>query len=294
MNFKQELLTRQNYVQDLLQAQFDAKAFPETIYESVRYSLLAKSKRIRPILVMEGAKCVGGSAQAVEPLMCAIEMIHTYSLIHDDLPAMDDDDLRRGVPTNHVVYGEAMAILAGDALLNWAFEKALAGALQARDPKAWIKAIAALANAAGMQGMIGGQVVDILSEGKAPDEETLSYIHSHKTGALLKAAVTIGAIACGATKEELASLERYGDAIGLMFQIVDDILDEVGDSAALGKNVGMDKEHGKMTYPYVYGMEASYKKVRELYDEALTSLEPFGQKGEFLRALADYLVSRTN
>lgn len=292
-NFKDALSLRQQTVNRMLEELFDQTQSPSKIYESVRYSLLSKSKRIRPILVWESAKCTGGSLEDVRELMCAIEMIHTYSLIHDDLPAMDDDDLRRGVATNHVVFGEAIAILAGDALLNAAFETALAGCMRSINPSAYLQALSVLARASGMQGMIGGQVVDILSEGAKPDAQTLGYIHSHKTGALLRAASTIGAIAVGADQTVVDALGMYGDAVGLMFQIVDDVLDEVGDSAAMGKNIGMDKIKEKMTYPAVYGLDASYKKIHELAVQARGALSGLAEPDAFLLSLVEYLEHRT-
>jgi geranylgeranyl diphosphate synthase type II len=228
----------------------------------------------------------------VLPAACAMEMIHTYSLIHDDLPAMDDDDFRRGNPTNHKVYGEATAILAGDALLTEAFIL-LSRPEEGGDPVARLKVICEIAHASGSRGMVGGQVVDMESEGRGEiDLATLSYIHTHKTGALIRASVRSGAILGGATVESLAALTRYGDAIGLAFQIADDILDVEGTTEELGKDAGSDQARGKATYPALVGLEASKARAQELVQMALDALAPFDERAEPLRAIASYIVSR--
>ena len=294
MNIKKELKDKQLFVEDVLNKYTIKEGKPKSIFESFNYSLFVGGKRIRPILLMESCKCVGGDINEVLPLMAAMEMIHTYSLIHDDLPCMDDDELRRGKPTNHTVYGEATALLAGDSLLNLAYETMLKGAKSSKDINRYVEAMNVIADSAGVKGMIAGQVMDMESEGKEPDGETLDFIHDNKTGAILRASVISGAIVGGADNDELTNLSEYARAIGLMFQVVDDILDVVSDEETLGKKVGMDHERNKMTYPYVYGLEKSYEKVDELLDISLKSLSGFGCEAEFLRELAVYLANRKN
>lgn len=290
--FKEELKKRQEEFEACLKEMTYQDGEPKTLFESLNYSLFIGGKRIRPVMLLAACESVGGDKEDAMPLACAMEMIHTYSLVHDDLPAMDDDDLRRGEPTNHKVYGEATAILAGDALLNMAYEVMIGGAITVRDKDAYIEAMEQVAINAGAKGMIAGQVADIESEGEEPDKETLSFIHNHKTGALLRASVISGAMVGGASEDELDNLTKYAEAIGLMFQIRDDILDVVGDEKVLGKKTGADSEHGKMTYPYVYGLNASHKKIEELLEIALKNLETFGERGNFLRNLAKYLADR--
>lgn len=294
MDMKKELAKRQIEVEKVLEEYTVRTGKPQSIFDSFNYSLFVGGKRIRPILIMESCRLLGGEVSDVHPLMAAMEMIHTYSLIHDDLPCMDDDELRRGKPTNHMVYGEATALLAGDSLLNLAYETMLRGAEGKENLPAYIRAVGIIAESAGVHGMIAGQVMDMESEGKEPDSEVLDFIHDNKTGAILRASVVSGAVAAGADGEVLENLKKYARAIGLMFQVVDDILDVVSDSETLGKNVGMDAERNKMTYPYVYGLERSYEKVDELLEEALEALEGFGEKAEFLRNLAVYLANRKN
>ena len=294
MNMKNELKSKQELVEKVLKDFTEENGKPKSIFDSLNYSLFVGGKRIRPILIMESCRCLGGKPEDVYPLMAAMEMIHTYSLIHDDLPCMDDDELRRGKPTNHVVYGEATALLAGDSLLNLAYETMLKGAEGRENLAAYIKAVEVIAESAGVHGMIAGQVADMESEGKEPDGEILDFIHDNKTGAILRASVISGAMVAGAEGETLECLKRYARAIGLMFQVVDDILDVVSDSETLGKNVGMDAERNKMTYPYVYGLDQSYKKVDELLKEALDSLSGFGEEAAFLINLAVYLADRKN
>ena len=223
----------------------------------------------------------------------AIEVIHTYSLIHDDLPAMDDDDLRRGRPTNHKVYGDAIAILAGDGLLTEAFLMILDNGGKVSQADA-VAALRELAAAAGPAGMVGGQVVDIISENIEPDADKLKYIHEHKTGALLRASVRIGAILAGADDEKLDSLSIYGDCLGLAFQIVDDILDVKGDEKELGKPVGSDEEKNKMTYPALFGIDKSMQRAKELIDDAVIAIKGFGPEADPLRSIADYMIRRTH
>jgi geranylgeranyl diphosphate synthase type II len=265
---------------------------PPTIHEAMRYSVFAGGKRLRPILTLLACEAVGGSAEDAMPAAAALEMIHTYSLIHDDLPAMDDDDYRRGRPTCHRVYGEAIAILAGDALLTHAFQ-VLADPGPTRLLPEWrLRVIAEIAEAAGSFGMVGGQAVDILSEGREIDRPTLLYLHNHKTGALIRASVRAGAIAGGATEEQLQALTRYGERVGLAFQIVDDILDIEGASAEMGKTAGSDLRRKKATYPAVLGLEESRRDAARLLDEARDVLQPLGEKGATLAALADFVGRR--
>lgn len=269
----------------------DAGELPASLHGSMRYSVFAGGKRVRPVLMLASCETVGGDLNLALPAACAMEMIHTYSLIHDDLPAMDDDDFRRGNPTNHKVYGEATAILAGDALLTEAF--ILLAGEQKGDPAARLRVIHEIANASGSRGMVGGQVVDMESEGKGEiDLATLSYIHTHKTGALIRASVRAGAILGGASEESLAALTRYGDAIGLAFQIADDILDVEGTTEELGKDAGSDQARGKATYPALVGLEASKARAQELVQMALDALSCFDRRAEPLRAIASYIVKR--
>jgi len=267
---------------------------PASLHGSMRYSVFAGGKRVRPVLLLAACEAVGGEVEPALPAACAMEMIHTYSLIHDDLPAMDDDDFRRGNPTNHKVYGEATAILAGDALLTEAFIL-LSRSEDAGDASARLRVIHEIARAAGSRGMVGGQVVDMESEGKgAIDLAILSYIHTHKTGALIRASVRAGAILGGATEQGLEALTRYGDAIGLAFQIADDILDVEGTTEQLGKDAGSDQARGKATYPALVGLDASKQRAQELVQMALAALAQFDERAEPLRAIASYIVKRNS
>ncbi len=267
---------------------------PETISRAVRYSLFAGGKRLRPVLVLAAAEAVGGEASDALPAAAAFEMIHTYSLIHDDLPAMDDDSLRRGRPTSHVVFGEAIAILAGDALQTHAFavlaDPPLPCQLSA-DRK--IRAVAELASAAGASGMVGGQVFDLESEGRPVDAATLERIHRHKTGALIRASARVGGIVAGAREDDLARLTRFGEEAGLAFQIIDDILDVEGSDATLGKSAGKDARSGKATYPLVHGIGEARRRAEELVSSALHRLEPFGGRGRPLALLAEHMIRRS-
>ncbi len=265
-------------------------AAPETIHRAMRYSLFAGGKRIRPILCIEAARAVADASDGVVAAACALELIHTYSLIHDDLPALDNDDYRRGKLTNHKVFGDAMAILAGDALLTLAFQ-----VLAALDTTAERKTrlIAELAAASGtVGGMIGGQVADLEGEGKLPTAHLLETIHRAKTGALLRASLRLGAIYAGADDARYAALSCYGERVGLAFQIVDDILDVEESSAALGKTAGKDAQQHKITFPAVYGLEASRRMAEEECARAHQALEAFGPRAERLRELADLIVHR--
>ncbi len=266
---------------------------PFSLHQSMRYSIFAGGKRLRPILMIAASEAVGGTAQQVMHAACAMEMIHTYSLVHDDLPAMDDDDFRRGRPTNHKAYDEATAILAGDALLTEAFRLlADADANRSIPPATTLKVIELVARYSGSQGMVGGQIVDMESEGKEIDFPTLEYIHTHKTGGLILASVQAGAMLGGGNEEQLAALTRFGGAAGLAFQITDDILDIVGDQAKLGKNVGTDQSRGKATYPALLGLAEARQRADELRDIAIDALAPLGSAAETLQALARFIVNR--
>lgn len=263
---------------------------PEVIHKAMRYSLFAGGKRIRPILCMEAANAVSDLAEGIEPVACALEMIHTYSLIHDDLPALDNDDLRRGRPTCHKVFGDAMAILAGDALLTLAFQVL---AQIPGDAARKIRLIEELSTASGtMGGMIGGQVNDLEGENKLPTAALLESIHRAKTGALLRASVRMGAIFAGGGDEQLRALSEYGEHIGLAFQIVDDVLDVEMSSEALGKTAGKDEKQHKITFPAVYGLERSREMAEEERLWAHKALDGFDERAERLRQLADLVVHR--
>jgi geranylgeranyl diphosphate synthase, type II len=267
---------------------------PAKIYEAMRYSLLAGGKRLRPILCLATCELMGGSLEMALPTACALEMIHTMSLIHDDLPAMDNDDYRRGKLTNHKVFGEDIAILAGDGLLAYAFEYV---ATQTRNvsPGQVLEVIARLGRTVGAEGLVGGQVLDLESEGK-PDilAETLSFIHTHKTGALLETSVVSGAILAGAKAEDVNRLARYAQNIGLAFQIIDDVLDITATKEELGKTAGKDLQAQKATYPSLWGLEGSRQQARHLIDSAISELSLYDAAAEPLRAIAEYIVNRKN
>lgn len=265
---------------------------PPKVHEAMRYSVFAGGKRLRPLLALFACEAVGSHPEDAMPAAVALEMVHTYSLIHDDLPAMDDDDYRRGRRTCHRVYGEAVAILAGDALLTHAFQ-VLADPVPTRVPAARrLQVIAEIAEAAGSRGMVGGQAMDILAEGREIDRPTLLYLHTHKTGALIRASVRVGGIAGGAGEEPLQALTRYAERVGLAFQIVDDILDIEGASAEMGKTAGSDLRRKKATYPAVMGLEESRRQAAHLLQEAKDALRVLGGKGATLLALADFVGSR--
>ncbi|WP_089722009.1 polyprenyl synthetase family protein [Candidatus Entotheonella palauensis] len=267
--------------------------YPPGLMDAMRYSVFAGGKRLRPIMMLAAAESVGGDSEPVLPAACALECIHTYSMIHDDLPAMDNDDYRRGKPTNHVVYGEAMAILAGDALLTHAFE--ILSSLELAEQfsaELLLQVNRCLSNAAGSTGMIGGQVVDTISEGQKVDLPVVEYIHRHKTAALIEASTTAGGLLGGGSLEEVEALRTFGHQVGWAFQITDDILDVEGNAEILGKAVGRDAELDKATYPAVIGVEASRQRAQELMEQGLEALRPFGDRAEPLRQIAVYIVSR--
>lgn len=296
MEFKDELKRRSELVEQDLEFYFDRKFdAPDIIVSAMKYSLFAGGKRLRPILTKAVCEMLGGDERAVAPLAAALEMIHTYSLIHDDMPAMDNDDYRRGKPTNHKVYGEDMAILAGDALLNYAMEVAIGGVPEGTpaDAFAYLKAMSVIFHASGVDGMVGGQTADIINEGEEIDEAQLLYIHAHKTGALLKAAVLAGAYAAKADDDTLDALALYAEKIGLAFQVVDDILDVEGDEADLGKPVGSDKKNEKTTFVTLYGIASSKEKVADLKKEALSALSVIERDTSFLEEIAVYICNRS-
>ena len=296
MDIKAYLTKKKTVVDKALEALVPpAKTFPPVVFEAMRYSLFAGGKRVRPILAIAAAEALGAKTAGLLPLASTLELIHTYSLVHDDLPAMDDDDFRRGRPTCHKVYGEAIAILAGDGLLTRAFE-----ALS--DPRR-LKALPAprllaitheIATAAGVFGMVGGQVVDIHSEDTEIDFPTLDYIHTHKTGALIRASVRVGALYAKANEKRLKALTRYGEMAGLAFQIADDILDITGTQEELGKDIGSDVKKGKRTFPSFYGLEESRRRAKEVADRAVAALKDFDRKADPLRELAKYIINRVN
>lgn len=288
------LEVRKNIIDDALGKYLPGEDnFPAIIFKSARYSIFAGGKRIRPILCMASAEAVEGNMETVLPVACALEMIHTYSLIHDDLPAMDNDDYRRGRLTNHKVFGEDIAILAGDALLTEAFhlmsKREFVGGIPA---DRLLTVINEVSENVGFLGMMGGQVVDMRSEGKEIDAGTLNYIHTHKTGALILSSVRAGAIIAGATEYEIEALSEYGRHIGLAYQIADDILDIEGNRKTLGKDVGSDRSRRKATYPALFGLEESRKTACALLDKALSAIRLFDTRAEPLRLIARYIIER--
>jgi len=295
MDLKKYLKEKKEAVDSFFRDYFREQRRPAVLQESMLYSLFAGGKRVRPILAIAAYEACGGAAADIVPYASTLELIHTYSLIHDDLPAMDNDDLRRGKPTNHKVYGEAVAILAGDALLTEAFrilsDPSHSNKVKDRD---LLKASAEIAAAAGYQGMVAGQVQDILSENAVADAETLQFIHRHKTAALIRASVKAGGILSGSNAEIVGALTSYGENIGHAFQVVDDILDVEGNTEELGKTVGSDEKINKMTYPRLYGLERSRGIAKELVDAAVASLGVFSSGADPLREIARYLLERRN
>jgi len=295
MDFRAELKEKSLYIESAIEEFLPKEeGYQKTIFQAMNYSMCAGGKRLRPILLMESYKLCGGKGEEFLPYSVAIEMIHTYSLIHDDLPALDDDDLRRGKPTNHKVFGEAMAILAGDALLNTAFETMLGSAFKHPLPSLSLRAAYEIAKAAGINGMIGGQVVDVESEEMVIDKDKLDFIHMNKTAAMIVGAVRAGAILADIDEERLDMLTKYAQNIGLAFQIVDDILDIEGDEKLLGKHIGSDLENEKSTYPSILGMEKSKMIVNDLIDDAKRIIDVFGEDAEFLVKMADFIRDRQN
>lgn len=295
MDLKQYLKDRCQLVDAALDKYLPKESeLPAVLHKAMRYSIFAGGKRVRPILLLAACEAVGGDIEKAIPAACAMEMIHTYSLIHDDLPAMDNDDFRRGRPTSHKVFGEATAILAGDALLTEAFILLSNPETAASvEPARLLLVMNEIGRCAGSRGMIGGQVVDMDSEGKPEiDFATVEYIHTHKTGALIKASIRAGALLGGADEAGETALVKYGEAVGLAFQIADDILDIEGTTEEIGKDAGSDLERGKATYPAVIGLTESKKRAAELVDVALEALSGFDDKADPLREIAAYIVKR--
>ena len=294
MNLDTYLAARRLMIDSALEgALAAADGIPDRLLAAMRHAVLAGGKRIRPILALAACEAVPATPERALPFACAVELIHCYSLVHDDLPAMDDDELRRGRPTVHVVYGEALAILAGDALLTEAFRIAAAGARSAQVPADRALAIvAAVAAAAGAAGMVGGQAADLAAEGVAADLALVESIHRRKTAALIAASVDAGAVAGGAEGERLVALRAYGDALGLAFQIADDVLDATASTAVTGKREGGDAAHGKATYPAVLGLDRARAAARDLLDRCLGAVAALGPDAEPLGAIARFVVER--
>jgi len=294
LDFKAYLAEKRGIVDAALQGYFpESEGLTSDLVKAMRYSLFAGGKRLRPILCIAGAEAVGGSGKNVVPVACALEMIHTYSLIHDDLPMMDDDDLRRGKPTNHKVFGEPIALLAGDGLLTEAFSVMTSPEISGRvSPQSLLQAIRVIARAAGHEGMVGGQAVDIQWQGRPADLGVVKFMHTHKTGAMITASVASGAILAGADGSQLRAITSYGEKIGLAFQISDDILDIEGDSETMGKRSGADEKMGKMTYPAVLGLDPSKTIEQELVQGAIEALREFDHRAEPLRRIAQYIIER--
>jgi geranylgeranyl diphosphate synthase type II len=293
MDLKDYISVKRAAVDAFFHSYFSEQRKPSVLHEAMVYSLFAGGKRIRPILALASYEACGGNPEDIVPYASTLELIHTYSLIHDDLPAMDNDDFRRGKPTNHKIYGEAIAILAGDALLTEAFgilsSPSLSGTVKEAN---LLRALREIALASGLNGMVAGQVQDIISENYEPDRETLEFIHMHKTASLIRASVMMGPILCGSGTDTLAALSEYGNNIGLAFQIIDDILDVDGDAEELGKPVGSDERLNKMTYPSLYGIDQSRDMAEKLVSSAVLALSPFSHEADPLREIAKYLLDR--
>jgi geranylgeranyl diphosphate synthase type II len=293
VNLTDYLDRRRQRVEAALEEYFPIPATgPPRLMEAIRYSLLGGGKRIRPILLLASAEAFGVDIEPMVPFACGVEMIHAYSLVHDDLPAMDDDRLRRGKPTSHVVFGEGLAILAGDALLTEAFRVMLEARVAAQEPSRALLVVREIAEAAGAHGMVGGQAADLEAEGAVPDLPTVEFIHVRKTGALILASVRSGAILAGASPDRLLRLTRYGECLGLAFQIADDILDTEGPVSETGKTPGRDQARRKVTFPAVLGLPAAKQRARDLLTQSLSELENFGAPAEPLREIARFLVGR--
>lgn len=298
MKIREYLAEKRIVVEEALETFMLASEEPFTEHiEAMRYSLFAGGKRVRPILCLAAGAAIDDSRNMTNrllPIGVALECIHTYSLIHDDLPAMDDDDLRRGKPTNHILYGEAGAILAGDGLLTYAFDLLSKQDITAIDPADRLRIISLISKAAGSIGMVGGQSLDMINENKDYPIETLRTIHRHKTGSLITCSVLAGAVGAGADEKQLEALKQYGDNIGLAFQIVDDLLDATSTTEQLGKAAGSDAERGKATYPHFYGIEKTRQLALEAVERSTLALADFDDKAEPLRALATYIYTRSN
>ena len=291
MTYEAKIEAMKSLTEAALEQYVQPEKLPQkTIYEAMRYSLLSGGKRLRPILMLLSCEVCGGHTEDAVPFACALEMVHTYSLIHDDLPAMDNDELRRGMPTNHVKFGEAMAILAGDALLNRAFE--IASSKSSIPADRTVAAIRILSEASGAYGMIGGQVIDIESENKAITAEELKHLHALKTGAIIRAAGKMGAVIAGAEQEKMDALDAFCLNLGIAFQIQDDILDVTGTEETLGKPIGSDAENGKTTYITLYGKERAGELSEEYTKRAVDALSVFGEEKKYLVALAEHLTNR--
>jgi geranylgeranyl diphosphate synthase type II len=295
MNIKEYMNEKRELVESFLHHYFREKHVPEILQESMLYSLFAGGKRIRPVLAIASYEVCGGNAEDIVPYASTLELLHTYSLIHDDLPSMDNDDLRRGNPTNHKVYGEATAILAGDALLTETFSILSDTSLsRSVDASNLLTAVREISLASGLKGMVAGQMQDLLSEREEPDRTTLEFIHAHKTAALICASVKLGPILYGSSKEILDRLTVYGNHVGLAFQIIDDILDVEGETEQLGKTVGSDEKTNKLTYPRLYGTGRSREIAGQLILDAVASLDPFASQADPLREIARFLLNRRN
>lgn len=293
MDFKSYWSKRQKLVEQALQTSLPkATAKPPTIHQAMRYSIFAGGKRLRPILCLATAESLGGKIEPAIPLACALECIHTYSLIHDDLPCMDDDDLRRGKPTSHKVFGEAIAVLAGDALLTEAFQLTASFSGSKRYPTA--DAVKELALSSGSLGIIAGQVADIEGEGRKVPLSHVRYIHENKTAALIRCSIRLGAMASNATPTEMKNLTIFGHNLGLAFQVIDDILDVTQSSEELGKSAGKDLKAQKATYPALLGLDKARIEAEKLTTTSLNALRPLGKKGEILASIAGFLLDRKN
>lgn len=294
MNFKEELQKKVQFAEQIVESYLPLEeGYQKRIMEAMKYSLTAGGKRLRPVLMLESYQLFGGSEELIKPFMAAIEMIHTYSLVHDDLPAMDNDEYRRGRKTTHIVYGEALGILAGDALLNYAFETACTSFDLADGKEALIgRALQILGRKAGIYGMIGGQTVDIESENQKLSKEKLDAIYQWKTSALIQSSLMIGAVLAGASQDEIRKMEEIGSGIGLAFQIQDDILDVTSSVEVLGKPINSDEKNHKTTYVTLMGLEASKKEVEAISKQAVTTLEQLGREHTFLKELILYLIHR--
>ena len=294
MNFKEQMIAKKDLMEKELESCFTTSnnSFEVHIQDAMRYSLLSGGKRIRPILLIEVAYAFGLKLNDVLDFACALEMIHTYSLIHDDLPAMDDDDYRRNKPSNHKIYGEGIAILAGDGLLTSAFNVMIKKCLQTNEPHKYLKAMAIIGKASGHEGMIGGQVADLKCENKACNEKELDYIHSHKTGKLLAAPLEVAGVLSGQDEKIVKSLSDLGQIMGLIFQITDDLLDIEGDPDTFGKPIGSDEKNHKLTYPGFHGIERSKEKISHLTEEGMKIINTLPGDHWFLTAFLKYLCKR--